>query len=101
MRIIGTNVLVRPLKSRVKSSGGIHFPQQSKYEWDDMQFEVLAVGTGRIVRNKGKKDFVIPLDLEVGDRVLCNRIHGNKFAFDDGSGKLIIEYEEIIAKWKP
>ncbi len=99
MRLTGTNVLIEPLPKKLKTSTGLVLVD--RYQDDRMQWKVLAVGPGRVVRKKGKPDVLIPIEVEPGDHVLTPLVHGNKFAFDDGSGKLIIEYEEIIAKWKP
>jgi co-chaperonin GroES (HSP10) len=98
MRVLGNNILIAPLNRPVKSAGGVDLPQNAKYAADGMQFRVLAVGPGRVVRKKGKPDVLIPIDIEPGDFVLMNEIHGNKFKYPDG--RLIVEADEIIAKWR-
>lgn len=99
MRLTGNNVLLIPLPPKTKSEGGILFDMKRRD--DRMQYFVLAVGPGRTVRKKGKPDVHIPIDLQPGDHVLTPQIHGNKFAFKDGTGRIIIEADEIIAKWRP
>lgn len=98
MKIQGNHVLIEPLPKRLKSDGGISLVE--RYRDDEMQWRVLAVGAGRIVRKKGKPDVLIPIEVEVGDCVLTPMIHGNKFSFENGSGWLVIEYDELIAVWK-
>lgn len=99
LRLVGNNVMLQPLPPKLRSEGGLHLPPHEKWRDDRMQYRVIAVGPGRIVRKKGKPDVHIPIDLEPGDHVLTPQIHGNKFHAD--SGTIIIEADEIIAKWKP
>lgn len=61
-----------------------------------MQWIVLAVGWGRIVRKKGKAPRHVPIELKQGDRVITPMVHGFKHKFPDG--RIIIEADEIIAK---
>lgn len=86
--------MLEPLPQKADSEGGILFAD--RYRDDRMQFRVLVVGPGRL----SKKKVRIPIELEVGDCVLTPQIHGNKFAYEDGSGWIIIEADEIIGKWQ-
>lgn len=94
MRLRGNHVLLEPLPQKAATEGGIFFAE--RYRDDRMQFRVLVVGDGR----RSKKGVRIPIELEVGDCVLTPQIHGNKFAYEDGSGWIIIEADEIIGKWQ-
>lgn len=94
VNLIGNNVLITPIKANA-APGGIIIPE--KYRADPLQFRVLAVGPGRVVRKKGKEPVTIPIDLQPGDFVVLPQIHGNKFAREDGTQ--IIEADEILAKW--
>ncbi len=94
MRLKGNHVLLEPLPGKPATEGGIFFAE--RYRDDRMQFRVLVVGPGRL----SKKKVRIPIELEVGDCVLTPQIHGNKFAYEDGSGWIIIEADEIIGKWQ-
>lgn len=98
-RLLGNNVLLAPVAPKSLSAGGILFPYQPRYQRDLMHYRVLAVGPGRVVRKRGKPDVAIPIELERGDHVITGQIHGNKVYFKDGS--IIIEADEIIAKWRP
>lgn len=93
----GNNILIAPLQANALAAQGIEVPE--KYRADPLQFRVLAVGPGRVVRKKGKEPIRIPHDIEVGDCVLLPQVHGNKLAMPNGVQ--IIEADEIIAKWKP
>lgn len=97
MKLIGNIVLVEPLPKKTISEGGIHFVM--RYRDDDMQWKVLEVGSGTIVRKKGKPDVHIPIELEPGDHCLTPMVCGNKYVFKDG--RRILDANEIIAKWKP
>ena len=97
LTLVGNNVMLQPLPKRLRTVDGIHLP--AKYQDDNTQYRVIAVGPGRVVRKKGKPDVVIPIELEPGDHVLTPQIHGNKYCADNGT--IIIEADEIIAKWKP
>jgi len=99
MKLLGNNVLVEPLPQKKMSVGGIVFME--RYRDDEMQWRVLAAGPGRLVRKKGKPDVFIPVEVEPCDHVLTPMVHGNRLAFEDGSKRLIIDADEIIAKWRP
>lgn len=96
MQIRGNHVLLAPLPQK-KESNGVLLAQ--KYQDDQMRWRVLAVGWGRIQRKKGKPDRHIPIELQAGDFVITPLIHGFKHKFPDG--RIIIEADEIIAKWNP
>lgn len=98
MTVLGNNVLLEPLPQQTKSAGGLLLA--SKYQDDQMRYRVLLVGPGRWVRKKGKPAVHIPIDVEPGDCVLAPPIHGNKLAFENVLGWLIVEADEIIAKWQ-
>lgn len=98
-RLLGNTVLLKPLPFKTTSLGGLALPPNAKYQPDQLQFTVLAVGPGRVVRKKGKVPVTIPIEVDPGDRVLLSQYHGNRFAFDDGSGCIIVDASEIIAKY--
>lgn len=94
MRLFGNVVLLEPLPKKTVSPEGILFAE--RYLDDQKQWRVLMVGPGR----KTKRGVLIKPELEVGDCILTEMIHGNKFAYENGSGWIIIEADEIIAKWQ-
>ena len=97
LKLTGTNILLQPLPQKLRSDGGILF--SANYRDDETQFRVLAVGPGRWIRRKGKKPFFKACEVEVGDHVLTEQVHGNKLQMPNGV--IIIEHDEIIAKWRP
>lgn len=94
IQIRGNNVLLAPLPAKTRSNGGVHLAM--KYQDDEMQWMVLAVGWGRISRKKGKAPRHVPIEVKRGDHVITPLVHGFKYKFPDG--RIIIEADEIIAK---
>lgn len=99
MRMTGNNILIAPLPKKARSKGGIHL--LASYNDDAKQFVVLEVGPGRTVRKKGKEPVLISPEVDPGDHVLANLYGGNKMAFEDGSGRLVVDASEVLAKWRP
>src|ERR1700732_4447354 len=83
-------VLVRRLEEKETAKGGIIIPDTAKEK--PHEGEVMAVGTGKI--EKGKR---VPMDVKVGDRILCGKYTGNDITIDEQE-YLILREEEILAK---
>jgi chaperonin GroES len=83
-------VLVRRLEEKETAKGGIIIPDTAKEK--PHEGEVKAVGAGKI--EKGKR---VPLDVQVGDRILFGKYTGNDILVDDHE-YLILREEEILAK---
>ena len=83
-------VLVRRLEEKETAKGGIIIPDTAKEKPQEGQ--VMAVGAGKI--EKGKR---VPLDVNVGDRILFGKFTGNEIKIDDQE-YLILREEEILAK---
>lgn len=98
MNLLSNMVLLEPLASVLTSRGGLHLVE--RYQ-DNKQFRVVAAGPGRIVRRRGKADRLEAPEVQPGDHVLINQYYGNKMAFEDGSGRIIIDAADILAKWRP
>jgi co-chaperonin GroES (HSP10) len=108
MRMTGNNVLLAPLKTATVSPGGIHLPHNAHRPWvasdDQMQYRVIAVGPGKWVRRKKRKNQVRGMmrwekpEVAPGDRVLA-KLTNIKDTFDDHSGRLIIDAQDILMKW--
>jgi chaperonin GroES len=82
--------LIRRLEGKETAKGGIIIPDTAKEK--PQEGEVVAVGAGKI--EKGQR---IPLDVEVGDRILFGKYTGNEIRIDDQE-YLILREEEILAK---
>jgi len=83
-------VLVRRLEKKETAKGGIIIPDTAKEK--PQEGEVIAVGAGKI--EKGHR---VPLDVEVGDRILFGKYTGNDINIDDQE-YLILREEEILVK---
>ena len=83
-------VLLRRLEEKETAKGGIIIPDTAKEK--PQEGEVIAVGAGK--REKGER---VPLDVNVGDRVLFGKYSGSEIKID-GEELLILREEEILAK---
>lgn len=72
------------------TSGGLLIPEKARDKLPQIA-TVLAVGTGRVL----KSGAVVPLDVQVGDRVLLDRYHGQ--SVNDELRELIVKHDEILA----
>jgi chaperonin GroES len=83
-------VIIRRIEEKESVKGGIIIPDTAKEK--PQEGEVIAVGAGKI--EKGQR---IPLDVEVGDRVLFGKYSGTDIKLDNEE-YLILREEEILAK---
>jgi chaperonin GroES len=83
-------VVIKRIEEQETVKGGIIVPDTAKEK--PQEGEVVAVGPGKI--HEGKR---IPLDVEVGDRVLFGKYSGNDIKIDDEE-YLIIREDEILGK---
>ena len=89
-RPLHDRVLVKRLEGEEKTKGGIIIPDTAKEK--PMEGKVLAVGTGRILENGTK----VPLDVEVGDRILFGKYSGTEIKID-GEEVLVVREDEVLA----
>ena len=95
-----TKVNVRPLHDKLLverdeaatvTSAGIYLPESSK---EKPQFAtVLAVGNGTLNETTGER---VPLDVNVGDRIILSKWGGTELKLD-GEEYLIINASDILA----
>ena len=85
-------IVVRPTESEEKTASGLVIPDTAKEK--PQQGEVLAVGPGRRAETTGE---VIPLDIQVGDRVIYSKYGGTEITID-GEEVLILTGRDILAK---
>src|SRR5215475_5950054 len=83
-------VIGKRIEEKETVKGGIIIPDSAKEK--PQEGEVIAVGAGK--REKGER---IPLDVNVGDRVLFGKYSGSEIKID-GEELLILREEEILAK---
>ena len=88
---LSDHILVEPLKEEEKTKSGILLPETAEKERPE-QGKVVAVGPGRKT-NAGK---IIPIDIEVGDKILFTKYSPNEIKID-GKEYLILKQEDILA----
>jgi chaperonin GroES len=90
LRPLGDRVVVKPVEREEKTKSGIVIPDTVKEK--PQEGIVEAVGTGRILDNGTR----VPMELEVGDRVVYARYSGSEFKVDDVE-YLIIPETDVLA----
>jgi len=88
-RPLHDRVVVKRIEAEEKSSGGIIIPDTAKEK--PQQGEVIAVGPGG--RDEAGK--LIPMDVQVGDRVLFGKWSGTEVKID-GDEFLIMKESDIM-----
>jgi chaperonin GroES len=88
-RPLHDRVVVKRIDADAKSAGGIIIPDTAQEK--PSQGEVIAVGPG--ARDEAGK--LIPVDLEVGDRVLFGKWSGTEVKID-GEDLLIMKESDIM-----
>jgi chaperonin GroES len=90
LRPLGDRVMVKPVEIEEMTKSGIVIPDTVKEK--PQEGIVEAVGTGRIL-DSGTR---VPMELEVGDKVLYARYSGSEFKLDDVE-YLIIPERDVLA----
>ena len=94
-----TKAAIQPLEDRVvimpnddaeEMRGGLYIPDTAKEK--PTQGEVIAVGPGRV--EEGDR---VPMDIEVGDKVIYGKYSGTQFQLGDDE-VIIIKSADILAK---
>ena len=88
-RPLHDRVVVKRVEEEQKTKGGIIIPDTAKEK--PMQGEVLAVGPGA----RNEKGELIPLSVQVGDRVLFGKWSGTEVKID-GDELLIMKESDIM-----
>ena len=88
-RPLHDRVVVKRIDAEDKTAGGIIIPDTAKEK--PSQGEVIAIGPGG--RDEAGK--LIPIDLQVGDRVLFGKWSGNEVKLD-GEELLIVKESDIM-----
>jgi chaperonin GroES len=90
LKPLGGRVIVEPIEQDEKTPTGIYLPETAKEK--PQEGKVLAVGPGDR-DDEGKR---IPLDVNVGDRVLFAKYSGTEVKVD-GKKLLILRESDILA----
>jgi len=88
-RPLHDRVVVKRIEAEGKTAGGIIIPDTAKEK--PQQGEVIAVGPGG--RDEAGK--LVPIDLQVGDRVLFGKWSGSEVKID-GTEYLIMKENDVM-----
>jgi chaperonin GroES len=88
-RPLHDRVVVKRIAAEEKTKGGIIIPDTAKEK--PQQGEVIAVGPG----GRDESGKLIPIDLQVGDRVLFGKWSGTEVTID-GEEVLIMKESDIM-----
>ncbi len=88
-RPLHDRVVVRRIEAEEKTAGGIIIPDTAKEK--PQQGEIIAVGPG----GRDESGKLIPLDVQVGDRVLFGKWSGTEVKLD-GVEVLIMKESDIM-----
>jgi chaperonin GroES len=83
-------IVVKRIEEKETVKGGIIVPDTAKEK--PQEGEVIAIGAGKL--HEGKR---IPLDVEVGDRVLFGKYGGTEIKLEDEE-YLILREAEVLGK---
>ncbi|MGY4404334.1 co-chaperone GroES [Bradyrhizobium sp. USDA 3315] len=88
-RPLHDRVVVKRIEAEEKTAGGVIVPDSAKEK--PSQGEVIAVGPG----GRDESGKLIPIDLQVGDRVLFGKWSGTEVKID-GKELLIMKESDIM-----
>lgn len=90
LKPLDDRVVVKPIKTKNESEGGIVIPDVAKDR--PTRGEVLAIGEGRLLDSGVRA----PVDVSVGDQVLFGKYVGQEIDFE-GETFLILRENDLIA----
>ena len=90
IRPLYDRIVVKRIEQEEQKVGGLYIPDSAKEK--PQEGEVVAVGKGKRLED-GK---VIPLDVQVGDRILFGKYSGQEIKLD-GEEYLIMREDEVLA----
>ena len=82
-------LLLEPITAETKTKAGIIIPDTAQEK--PMQGKVVAVGKGKRLED----GTLVPLDVQVGDRILFGKYSGNEIRVD-GQEYLIMREEDVL-----
>lgn len=89
IRPLYDRIVVKRIEDKQQMQGGLHIPDSAREK--PQEAEVLAVGKGKRLEGGA----IVPLDVEVGDRVLLGKYAGSEVTLD-GQDVLIIREDEVL-----
>ena len=85
-------IVVKPLDAEQTTASGLVIPDTAKEK--PQEGEVLAVGPGRFNDAGGER---IPMDINVGDKVIYSKYGGTEVKVD-GDDLLVLRESDVLAK---
>jgi len=89
MQPLADRVVIRALEETAEMRGGLYIPDTAKEK--PQQGEIVAIGKGRI-----EKGELVPMELEVGQKVLYGKYSGTEVTLDDQQ-YLIVKESDVLA----
>ena len=89
IRPLYDRIVVKRIEQQEQLQGGLYIPDSAKEK--PQEGEVVAVGKGKRLED-GK---VVPLDVQVNDRILFGKYSGNDIKLD-GDEFLIMREDEVL-----
>lgn len=89
IRPLHDRILIKRIEEQETARGGIIIPDSAKEK--PQQGEVMAVGSGKLLDKGGR----VPLDVQVGDRVLFAKYGGSEITLD-GQELMILREEDVL-----
>jgi chaperonin GroES len=89
IRPLYDRIVVRRVEQQEQMQGGLYIPDSAKEK--PQEGEVVAVGKGKRL-DDGK---VVPLDVQVGDRILFGKYSGSDYKLDNEE-YLIMREDEVL-----
>jgi chaperonin GroES len=89
IRPLYDRIVVKRIEQEEQLQGGLYIPDSAKEK--PQEGEVVAVGKGKRLED-GK---LVPLDVQVGDRILFGKYSGNDIKLD-GNEYLIMREDEVL-----
>jgi chaperonin GroES len=89
IRPLYDRIVVKRIEQQEQKVGGLYIPDSAKEK--PQEGEVVAVGKGKRLED-GK---VVPLDVQVGDRILFGKYSGSDIKLDDNE-YLIMREDEVL-----
>ena len=86
---LADRVVIRTLEDTAEMRGGLYIPDTAKEK--PQQGDIVAVGPGRV--EKGER---VPMELEVGQKVLYGKYSGTEVTLDDEQ-YLIVKESDVLA----
>ncbi len=91
LKPLNDRLVIKPLQQEQVLSSGIVIPDSAKEK--PQQGEVVAVGPGK----RDDSGDRIPLDIEMGDRILYKKYTGQEIQIDN-EDLIVLEEREVLAK---